>query len=291
MSSETAAALALDPVELYLLIGLAAVMGVALLRRAWQRRRAHRDEIDPFRVFRPGVLRRAGEAPTAGPSLHGLAWAPPASEMDDEEEAPYIPSTRPVVPPAPIRPATPPAAAPRPAAIRPTSFPYPHPAAGLSSMPQQRRDPFAAPPQRPAWNAVPAPRPDDVDEASQTIRLPTASDGTVQILPGALVMTEGPEVGKEYRFLRIGSQDVPEITLGRVAGPPYRHIQLAAATVSRMHARIRYLDGSWRIANLSDTNPVRLNGRELRANDEIPLVDGDRLQLGEVELSYQDRRL
>ncbi len=32
-------------------------------------------------------------------------------------------------------------------------------------------------------------------------------------------------------------------------------------------------------------------GYKRAAADEVPLVDGDRLHLGEVELSYQDRRL
>ena len=130
-----------------------------------------------------------------------------------------------------------------------------------------------------------------VDEASETIRLPTAADGTVQLLPGMLVMTDGPEVGREFRFLRIGSQPIPELTMGRASGPPYRHIQLAAATVSRTHARIRYEGGSWHIANLSTTNPLRLNGRELPAMADFPLADGDRIQLGEVELCYRDGRL
>jgi len=125
-----------------------------------------------------------------------------------------------------------------------------------------------------------------VDEASETIRLPTAADGTIQLLPGRLVMLEGPEVGREFRFLRVGNQPVPEVTIGRASGPPYRHIQLTAATVSRMHARIRYQDGRWLLANLSTTNPLRLNGRELPPMQDAPLANGDRIQLGEVELSY-----
>src|SRR5690606_3368091 len=47
------------------------------------------------------------------------------------------------------------------------------------------------------WSRVtnPSPDPARVDEASETIRLPTAADGTVQLLPGMLVMTKGPDVG------------------------------------------------------------------------------------------------
>lgn len=137
---------------------------------------------------------------------------------------------------------------------------------------------------RQAWDGRAGAR--RVDEASETIRLPTASDGTIQLLPGRLVMVQGPEVGREFRFLRVGNQPVPEVTIGRASGPPYRHIQLSAATVSRMHARIRYQDGRWLLTNLSTTNPLHLNGRELPLMHDAPLTDGDRIQLGEVELSY-----
>jgi predicted component of type VI protein secretion system len=57
-----------------------------------------------------------------------------------------------------------------------------------------------------------------------------------------------------------------------------------------MHARIRYVEGSWWITNLSETNPLSLNGRELRGTEEVALTDGDRVQLGEVELIYRQRR-
>lgn len=178
-----------------------------------------------------------------------------------------------------------------PGPVLPPFRPRPAPSQPPVPQPWLRTELSAGPAAAPQWGpAAPQPAPLPVDEASETIRLPTAADGTVQLLPGRLVMTEGPEVGREYRFLRMASQPVPQVTLGRVSGPPYRHIQLAAATVSRMHARIRYENGNWHIANLSATNPVRLNGREIPPTQEIALVDGDRIELGEVVLSYFDGR-
>lgn len=276
-----------DPLELWLLAGVAAVMLAALARAAWRRRLLFgRGATNPLLVFPEDTVRR----PMTPAPIGGLAWAPAASD-DDDEEMPYQAISRPVAPQmrphAPIRPASTGAAgshAPhlpgvRPALARPT-------AAAHAAAP-------AAPvrtPQR-SWSGhAHTPSPHVVDEASETIRLPTAADGTVQLLPGMLVMTEGPEIGREFRFLRVGSQPVPELTMGRVSGPPYRHIHLAAATVSRMHARIRYEGGGWQIANLSDTNPLRLNGRELPTTAQFPLADGDRIQLGEVELCYRDGR-
>lgn len=254
-----------DPLELWLLAGLAVVMLAALARTAWRKRllRARSGEVDPFLVFPEDTVRR----PMTPAPIGGLAWAPPASEMDDDEE-PYRPAPRRAAPPPAV----------------PTTS-----AASFGRAPRPAPAPAAT---RPSWSSRPAPViAQVVDEASETIRLPTASDGTVQLLPGLLVETEGPEVGREFRFLRVGSQPVPELTMGRASGPPYRHIHLPAATVSRMHARIRYEGGSWNIANLSMTNPVRLNGRELPPMQDAPLADGDRIQLGEVELSYRDGRL
>jgi hypothetical protein len=288
MNPEPMGSLGLDPVELALLGGLLVIMLAALVRALWNRRaHARSEEIDPFRVFPENTVRR----PMTPSPLHGLAWAPPASEVDDEEE-PYAPP--PLRAPTPAPPAPPaPDPAPQPVARRPM-------AAEAGAMwtaqrgavpsPAPRRDVAPQAGSRSHGSAVPLDRRDEVDEASETIRLPTAADGTVQILPGTLVMTQGPEIGREYRFLRIGSQAVPEVSIGRLSGPPYRHIQLAASTVSRMHARIRYVDGTWWITNLSETNPLSLNGKELRSTEEVPLADGDRIQLGEVELSYRQRR-
>jgi hypothetical protein len=288
MNPEPIGYFGLDPTELSLLGGLLAIMLAALVRALWNwRARTRSEEIDPFRVFPENTVRRQM---TPSP-LHGLAWAPPASELDDDEPydpAPPLRASPPAVPAPPTpRPAPHPVAqaplAPEPRA----AWPAPRPA---TPFPAQRRDLAPPSPGRGYGSVIPLGRRDEVDEASETIRLPTAADGTVQILPGTLVMTQGPEIGREYRFLRIGSQAIPEVSIGRVSGPPYRHIQLSASTVSRMHARIRYMEGSWWIANLSETNPLSLNGKEVRATEEVPLADGDRVQLGEVELSYRHRR-
>jgi hypothetical protein len=296
--------LGLGPVELWLLGGLTVVSLVALGRAAWTKRsmRSHETEIDPFRVFPQDTVRR----PITPSPIQGLAWAPPSS--GDEDDEPFQPAPRaqhsrpaPATPaqhfrPAPAPPAqhfrpepAPPAQHFRPVPATPAPFPNEADVAPAPIEPPQRPNPGPAP-ARPSWSTAPAPRHEEVDEASETIRLPTAADGTVQLLPGMLTMTQGPEVGREYRFLRIGSQPIPEVTMGRASGPSYRHIHLPAVTVSRMHARIRYNDRNWRIANLSMTNPLRLNGHELSPLEESVLNDGDKIQLGEVELTYRDQR-
>lgn len=273
-----------DPLELWLLGGLAVVILAALARTAFQRRalRGHTRDSDPLLVFPEDVMRR----PVTPAPMEDLAREPEDSEGSSDSDPLEKPtSSQPEAEergdPAPLH-SSPPA---------PPFRPRPSPSQPAPLQPWLRSELPTGQAAAPQWSS-PAPHPTraPVDEASETIRLPTAADGTVQLLPGRLVMTEGPEVGREYRFLRMANQPVPQVTIGRVSGPAYRHIQLSAVTVSRMHASIRYESGNWHIANLSTTNPVRLNGRELIPAQETALVDGDRIQLGEVELSYFDGR-
>jgi hypothetical protein len=115
------------------------------------------------------------------------------------------------------------------------------------------------------------------------------SDGTLQFLPGRLVVLDGDRPGKDIRFVRTWGQ-VPEITFGRVSGPPYRHVQLRSQTVSRQHARLQYEDGRWQLTNLSQTNPVVVNGETLdTAHGQRVLRDGDQIEMGEVVFCFRDR--
>lgn len=114
-------------------------------------------------------------------------------------------------------------------------------------------------------------------------------DGTLQLLPGRLeVLGEDGEQG-EVRFVRVPGEE-PEVTFGRSEGPPHRHVQLRAPTVSRMHALMRFEDGRWSVSNLSRTNPVVINGGDM-ADDETerPLEDGDRIEMGEVGFVFHSR--
>ncbi len=112
-------------------------------------------------------------------------------------------------------------------------------------------------------------------------------DGTLQLLPGRLEVERGPGRGEDIRFVRIPGLK-QEITLGRAPGPIHRHVQLESATVSRTHARLTFRDGSWTLRNESSTNPTIYNGRPLNsAVEEVPLRDGDRIELGEVILIFR----
>ncbi|HET7583450.1 MAG TPA: FHA domain-containing protein [Gemmatimonadaceae bacterium] len=113
--------------------------------------------------------------------------------------------------------------------------------------------------------------------------------GTLQLLPGKLEVEAGDDPGQEIRFVRPHG-DVAEITLGRADGPPYTHVQFRGATVSRRHARLRYEGRRWSITNLSETNPLLVNGRVVPADSGVHILrDGDRIELGEVVLRFHER--
>jgi FHA domain len=125
--------------------------------------------------------------------------------------------------------------------------------------------------------------------ASKVVHTIPPMDGTLQFLPGRLEVVDGQQPGRDVRFVRTWGE-VPEITFGRVSGPPYRHVQLRSQTVSRQHARMQYMDGRWKMTNLSQTNPVLINGEPLdTAHGTHVLRDGDQIEMGEVVFRFRER--
>ncbi len=123
----------------------------------------------------------------------------------------------------------------------------------------------------------------------QSLRFFRPTDGTLRFLPGRLEVIEGGDDGQEIRFVA-GGPEGDQVTFGRADGPPYRHIQLRQATVSRLHARMELHGGAWHLANLSQTNPVVLNGAPLDAEESaVRLSDGDRIEMGEVVFRFHVR--
>ena len=113
------------------------------------------------------------------------------------------------------------------------------------------------------------------------------SEEPVQLLPGRLEIEEGSNRGQEIRFVRVHGEP-PEVTIGRGDGPPYRHIKLAARTVSRQHARLKFENGRWMISNLSKTNPTVVNGEQLEESTDCRLLqDGDTIEMGEIVLRFR----
>lgn len=152
------------------------------------------------------------------------------------------------------------------------------------------------PTERPAAPAVransPAPRSSGgrrvEPEGSPGVRF-EAPDGTLQLLPGRLQVLVGNQRGDEIRFVRL-RDGTGDVTFGRAPGPRHHHVQLLEPTVSRRHARMRFIDGYWRVMNLSHTNPVTVNGHPLDGvNMEYVLRDGDQIEMGEVIFRFRAR--
>lgn len=264
---------------LFALLALAgaAAAGVMLLRRRRRAAYSHREHSDPPLVFPMprGEARRPVPLGRAEPEPQPIAYSSPQ------------PPASPPAPPSPAIPEAPPLAAPAGTGERvPAS----------NGLPRARP---SRPAEVPATSAGEAPprHPMLGEEAGNgselveghTIRYYRPADSTVQFLPGRLEVVEGDDIGQDIRFIRTQGT-VPEITFGRSAGPPHRHVQLRARTVSREHARLRYEGERWRIHNLSRTNPVLVNGEELDAtSSELPLKDGDLIEMGEVVFRFRER--
>jgi hypothetical protein len=123
----------------------------------------------------------------------------------------------------------------------------------------------------------------------ERLRYSVPVEGTLQFLPGRLEIAAGRDAGREIRFVRVPGPDGTEVTFGRSEGELYRHIQLRDQTVSRAHARMRLLDTTWHLLNLSQTNPVVHNGYALPGGEERALADGDRIEMGEVLFTFRSR--
>jgi hypothetical protein len=126
----------------------------------------------------------------------------------------------------------------------------------------------------------------DEPASTETIRFERPTEQVLQLLPGRLEVLAGETRHREIRFVRAPGQ-LPQLILGRDAVGSPQHVTLQSSTVSRQHARLAYSNGRWAVANLSQTNPVIVNDEELSgADDERALVDGDRIELGEVVLRF-----
>lgn len=122
-----------------------------------------------------------------------------------------------------------------------------------------------------------------LDETMQFVR-PT--DEAVQLLPARLEVVSGMAPQQVIRFVRVPGKPA-EMILGREAASSPQQVTLSSSTVSRRHARVTWDNGRWLVANLSRTNPVVVNDHALEEFEgPRPLLDGDRIELGDVVLRF-----
>ena len=85
-----------------------------------------------------------------------------------------------------------------------------------------------------------------------------------------------PRVVIEVNGAIVGSRqlDKPILTVGRLTG---NDIQIPSQRVSRLHARIRWENGSWLIEDADSLNGISFRGNRI---DRHTLTNGDRIMLG-----------
>lgn len=114
-----------------------------------------------------------------------------------------------------------------------------------------------------------------------------AAMGTLRMLPGRLVPEDRSIVRDDIRFVAQDGSDDHRYTLGRAEGDPRDHVRLSSPTVSRQHALLAYSGHEWTIRNLSDTNPVQVNGEDITGRAAVPLADGDQVEIGELVFRFR----
>src|SRR5271157_2363574 len=95
-------------------------------------------------------------------------------------------------------------------------------------------------------------------------------------LVASLFVIQGADQGKRFEF-----KSSP-VALGRENS---NAIRLHDTEVSRRHAELRQEEESYRIVDLGSANGTYVNGQPI---DQAPLHSGDRLQLGQTVLLYNE---
>src|SRR5215211_6215129 len=119
------------------------------------------------------------------------------------------------------------------------------------------------------WNASTWSAP-SVDGQTRVVRLPTAPPPPRELLALCLALT--------FRG------DAKEITLGRAND---NDVVINDGTVSRHHAVLtRSASGTWQVRPLPESSGTICASRPLSDKDVSPIVDGQKLMVGGVELTF-----
>ena len=97
--------------------------------------------------------------------------------------------------------------------------------------------------------------------------------------PAALVVQGGADAGKRYPL------GLPKAVIGRTASA---EIAVRSSNVSRQHAMIAGQGGRYVVLDLGSTNTTEVNGQPV--SRPHPLVPGDVIRVGDVELRYEEAK-
>lgn len=135
--------------------------------------------------------------------------------------------------------------------------------------------------------AADIPAPQEVIEG-RTIKMHAPPPNTIKLLPGWFEVVSGDEVVKQIRFYKMRGDATSETTFGRAVGRPYTHIQLKPMTVSSRQAKVTIEPSGARLTNFAsaDSNPTRVNSREMAVGESLVLQEGDSVEMGEVVFRF-----
>ena len=195
-----------------------------------------------------GATSYSQPAPGPGPGPTSYSSAQPAPPASPFPSAPLVPPGPTVPPDSAASPAPSASGEAGPASPSMSSFPYP----------------------QATWTAVVG-----ADRAYyDRVQAVTGPEGAAVAFPAYCAERRFQLVGNQ---MRIGRRSVsrglsPEIDL---TGPP------ADPGISRLHAvLIATPDGSWAVLDPGSANGTLVNGSEIGVGDQVPLHDGDRINLG-----------
>lgn len=130
-----------------------------------------------------------------------------------------------------------------------------------------------------------APEEVEPDQSAEAAPPPAPTRVAAPVPSPAPVPPAQPKTGAWSLVAANGTQFVLEgdvATIGRQAGSS---IHIPDSNVSRLHAELRRVKGSWTIEDRGSTNGTRINGTMIV--DPTPLADGDVIALGAVELRVE----
>lgn len=117
----------------------------------------------------------------------------------------------------------------------------------------------------------------DVESISSPSSRHFASRVSGSLPTAVLLILSGNDAG------RLVPLDQPRVILGRTHAA---QVRISDANVSRRHAEIVAQNGTFLLVDLGSTNPTKVNGSPIVK--PWPLRDGDVIQVGDVELRYQE---
>lgn len=197
-------------------------------------------------------------------------WAWTRRTADARAKSPASPpiERRPTAPPKPTVAPTLKVVAPEPAPkVAPIAAPVP--------------EPVAAPPL--VTETAEGPR-----FTGRTVRIENLADLAAGMMPVAHLVITGDGPPRDIWYGKDLHPWPKEIVIGRLPepGPGEEAIILSSKTVSALQARLVYQDETYLVENLSRTNTTRVDGKPLRSGERHPLVEGNRIEMGPVTISY-----